>query len=260
MITWIGHSVLSQVKEFWAIITLSLGVVSATLGQILSGRFRFRLTVDQIFRMGVESLPIVVLALTFISLMLVIEFSFHMKLVIHEDSLVPAFSTVLMIRELGPVVTCMLLASRVGASIAAELGTMKLTDQIDALRLLSVDPLGFLVVPRWVACVLAAICLSVVSVAVAVLAGAYLAAERLHYLPSQFLNTMFAFTHGTDLVACLVKGAVFGSIIPIVASYQGFGCRPGAEGVGSAATGAVVQSFVLIIIADFFLTYGFYSL
>jgi phospholipid/cholesterol/gamma-HCH transport system permease protein len=259
MISWVGDQAISQVTGVVSLIKYTGQVFWSAVWQIARGRFRFRVVLDQVFRMAVQGLPVIVTALIFISLMLVVEFSFHMRLVIREDSLVPAFSTVLMIRELGPVVTCMLLASRVGAAISAEIGTMVLTDQVDALKLLNIDPIEFLAVPRLIGCLIASVCLSVVAVGVAVLAGAYLAAERMHYMPSQFLNTMFAFTHWNDLTACVIKGAVFGMIIPIVASRRGFQCEPGAEGVGNAATAAVVDSFILIIMADFLLTYCFYA-
>src|SRR5262245_42596495 len=150
--------------------------------------------------------------------MLILEFSFHMKLVLRQDSLVPAFSTVLMLRELGPVVTCLLLTSRVGAGIAAEIGSMKVTEQLDALRLLSIDPVEYLTVPRWIACVFAALTLSVVSLGVAMLGGASIAAVQLGYSVGQYFNTMFIFTRYTDFYSCLAKAAVFGSIIPLIAS------------------------------------------
>ncbi len=260
MIEALGYFSIRAIAHYGRLLQLLGDTWAAMSRSVWRRQFRFHEIILQCYSAGVQSLPIVGLALAFIGVMLTIEFSYHMKLVIREDSLVPAFATVLMVRELGPVVSCLLLSSRVGAGIAAELGTMRVTDQIDALRILSVDPIDFLVVPRWIGCVFAAVVLSLLSVAVALLAGALLAATKLGYLPSEFFNSMFTFTHFRDLLSCLTKAVIFGSIIPIVASRHGLSCRPGAQGVGDAATAAVVESSVLIIAADFFVTYGLYTL
>lgn len=235
-------------------------VARALARQIFFFRLRWRETVDQSYAIAVQSLPVIAFSLTFIALMLILEFSFHMKRVLQQDTLVPAFSTLLMIRELGPVVTGLLLTARVGAGIGAEIGSMKITEQIDALELLSIDKLDYLVVPRLLACLFACVSLSIIAVAIACLGGAWIASVKLGYEPSEFFNTMFAFARFKDGTVCLVKAAVFGTLMPLVASFHGLHCRPGSEGVGSAATAAVVHSSILIILADFFVTYLFYTL
>jgi phospholipid/cholesterol/gamma-HCH transport system permease protein len=136
---------------------------------------------------------------------------------------------------------------------------MKVTEQIDALRLLSIDPVEFLTLPRWIACVFAAVSLSVCSIAIAVLGGASIASFSLGYTIGQYFNTMFVFTRYSDWGCCLIKAAVFGTIIPIVASHHGFRCRHGSQGVGEASTNAVVQGSMMIIVADFVLTYLLYA-
>lgn len=245
--------------------TLALCILfgQTTLGglwRLLTLKLRWKEVISQIYFVAVQSLPIIIFSLIFVSLMLILEFSFHMKLVLRQDSLVPAFSTVLMLRELGPVMTCLLLTSRVGAGIAAEIGSMKVTEQIDALKLLSIDPVEYLTISRWFACVVAGVSLSVISIAVSILAGASIAWASLGNTSSQFYNSMFTFARFSDVTACVIKGAVFGSIIPIIASHHGFRCGFGSEGVGAAATRSVVQSTMLIIIADFILTYLLYAL
>jgi len=230
------------------------------LGRGLS-RFelRGRETLNQMFLVGVESLPVILACLTFVSLMMITEFSFHMKLVLRQDSLVPAFSTLIMVRELGPVLTCLLLTSRVGAGIAAEVGTMRITEQLDALRLLSIDPVEYLVIPRWIACVFASMALSIIALGVAIVGGAFIAAFNLGYPLAQYFNTMFLFSRFDDFTKCLVKAAVFGTIMTFVALHHGFRCRRGSEGVGNASTAAVVQGSLLLIAADFVLTYLQYA-
>jgi phospholipid/cholesterol/gamma-HCH transport system permease protein len=255
-----GQIIVEAFSSLFSTLKVFLQCVVFLVKQIFTWRFRFTTLLDQIYSIGVQSCPIVLFTTTFVSLMMILEFSFHMKLVLRQDSLVPAFSTVLMVRELGPVFCCMLLMSRVGAGIAAEIGVMKVTEQIDALRLLSIDPVEFLTLPRWVASVISCISVTVISVGFAVLAGAVLAAGKIGVPASQFFNSMFVFTRFSDLMACVIKSAVFGSIIPVVASVQGFRARGGSEGVGNAATSAVVHGSMLIIVADFLLTYIFYQL
>jgi len=259
MIAAIGARTIGLVSSIYGLASLFIESFSALFTQVLFLRFRLRETLDQIFLVGVQSLPVILFSITFISIMLITEFSFHMKLVLRQDSLVPAFSTILLVRELGPVLTCLLLTSRVGAGMAAEIGTMKVTEQLDALRLLSLDPVEYLTIPRWVATVIAAASLSVVALGVAISGGAFLASLLLHYPIALYFQTMFLFTHFTDIMQCVLKASVFGSIIPVVACYHGFHCEQGSRGVGNAATSAVVQSSVVIIVADFVLTYLYYA-
>lgn len=256
----LGGVTLRYLEEPWELVRFCVTVFADLFRQLFRLHFRVRQTIDQIYSVAVLSLPVVAFSLTFISLMLILEFSFHMKLVLQQDSLVPAFSTLLMIRELGPVVTCLLLTSRVGAAIGAELGSMKTTDQIDALQLLSIDPIEYLVIPRWIACVVACVSLSIIAVAIACVGGAWIASVKLGYEPGEFFNTMFVFARFRDGTACLIKAVVFGTLLPLVASFHGLRCKPGSEGVGNAATSAVVQGSILIIIADFVVTYLLYTL
>lgn len=223
----------------------------------MNNRLRRRIseTVNQTFIVGIESLPVIALSLLFITVMLITEFSYHVKLVLRQDSLVPAFSTLLMVRELGPVVTALLLASRIGAGIAAEIGAMKISDQLDALRLLHVSPFRYLVLPRWLAGVAGVSCLAIVAIGIGVVGGATIAAATLGYGVEEYFNTMFVFTRYRDVWGCLIKSVCFGTIIPLVACFHGFRCAPGSQGVGNAATRAVVHSSVLIIGMDFVLTY-----
>jgi phospholipid/cholesterol/gamma-HCH transport system permease protein len=260
VIAWVGKQSILNFTTAGGILWLWLESIWAVVRQISTIRFRFRETMDQCYYIGVQSLPVIAFSLTFLSLMVVTEFSFHMKLVLRQDSLVPSFSTVLMVRELGPTVAALLLTSRVGAGIAAEIGTMRVTEQLDTLRLIAVDPIEYLAVPRWLACVFASVTLTLVSLGVAVVGGAFLASARLGYTHGEFLNTMFTFTRLSDFTACLIKAAVFGTIIPMVAVHHGFHCRPGSRGVGDAATAAVVQGSVLVITADFIVTYLLYAL
>lgn len=260
MIEAIGSLTLQYFASTAEFLRLCGESVWVLLSRIFTWRVRGRETLYQMYLMAVQSVPVIVFSLSFITIMLLVEFSFHMKLVLRQSSMVPAFSTVLMVRELGPTITGLLLASRIGAAIAAEIGSMKVTEQIDSLRLLSIDPVEYLTVPRWVASVFATVTLSVLALGVGILGGAGLATVSLGETAESYLNTMFVFTRYRDIWCCIAKAAIFGTIIPLVASHCGFRCRLGSEGVGNAATHAVVQSSLLIIIMDFVFTYLFYAI
>lgn len=250
----VGRKALSvfALYEEWFVFLLRLS--SGLVFAMRKPQTRLRQVTDQVFRMGVESLPVVGISLGFVSLLLTLEFSFHMRLVLRQDSLVPAFSSLLLIRELGPVVVCLLMVSRVGAGMAAELALMKVTDQIDALTVLSIDPIQFLVVPRFFACIVSCVCLSFLCLGIALVGGAFIAELRLGISSEQFFQTMFTFVRSGDFVECFVKSGVFGAILPIIAAYHGLRCQGGSAAVGEAATNAVVQGSVMVIVADFVVT------
>lgn len=260
MIEALGAKAIDSSLALYELVSLVGQTLRACWRQTLELRFRYGETRDQFFSIAAQSVPMVVFSIGFVSLMLTVEFSFHMKLVLQQDSLVPAFSTLLVLRELGPVITSLLLTSRVGASIAAEVGSMRITDQIDALRLLAIDPVEYIVLPRWGACVFACCALSLLAVAVSILAGAALGGIYLGYGYEQYFNTMFLFARSADLWNMLIKCTVFGTIIPLVSCYHGFRCDFGAQGVGTATTSAVVNSTMAIILSDFILTYLLYAL
>lgn len=259
MVSALGSNVLAAVGHPFELLYFFSQFLKRTMWQVAGGRFRFRQTVDQLYSVGVQSAGVIFFSIGVVSLILVLEFSFHMKLVLRQDSLVPAFSTVLLIRELGPVVTALLLVSRVGAGLAAEIATMKITDQIDALRLLSIEPLDYLVVPRWLACWIATVLLAVLALGIGIVGGATIAALKLGYGYGEYFNTMFSFTRYSDIWGCVIKASVFGNLLPLVACYHGFRAKPGSQGVGMAATSAVVEGSIIVILADFVVTYLLYS-
>lgn len=228
-----------------------------TLGALLSPPFRWRETLTQLNFVANGSLGIILLCVSFAAVVTILEASFHMKLVIQNDSMVPGFAALLILRELGAVVTALLLTSRVGAGFAAEVGIMKVTEQIDALRMLGIDPVRFLVVPRLIACILGTAILTIIA-NMTCLGGAMLVTDhQLGYSPAMFLSAMRVFVGFKDLLLSAAKGAVFGAVIPLVACHFGFRCKPGADGVGHATTNSVVAASVVIIVLDFVLSYTF---
>ncbi len=204
-----------------------------------------------------QSLPIVLFCVCFAAMVTILESSFHMKMVIQNDSMVPGFASMLILRELGAVVTALLLTSRVGAGMTAEVGTMKITEQIEALQMLGIRPVQYLVVPRFVACVIGATLLTLLANLVCLWAAQIVSEFYLGFTLAQFLTAMRRFVQFQDLIFAAIKGACFGAVIPMVSCFFGFRCRTGAEGVGSATTRSVVTSSIAIIVIDFVLSFLF---
>jgi len=163
----------------------------------------------------------------------------------------------LIVRELAVVVTCLLLAAKIGAGIAAEVGQMKISEQIDALRLLGINPLNFLVLPRFIACLIGGAVLAIIANAVCLIAAMAVTIYELDQSSGFFLLAFRRFVEGKDLVFSVIKGVAFCGTIPLVSCFYGFSCEPGASGVGRATTKSVVTSSVAIIVIDFLLTYMF---
>lgn len=223
----------------------------------ISPPYRLKDILAQLEFVAWQSLPVILFCVCFAAAVTIIEASFHMKLVIQNDALVPGFASLLILRELGAVVSALLLTSRVGAGLAAEVGSMQVTEQVDALRMLGIDPIRFLVAPRFIACVIGGFLLSLIANLVCLYAAMVISEYKLGYSPGNFLASMRAFVHFQDLVFATIKGACFGAVIPLISCFFGFRCQSGAEGVGLATTNSVVAASVAIIVLDFMLTFIF---
>ena len=223
----------------------------------MSRPFRRREFFIQLDFVAVKSLPIVVFCVCFAAVVTILESSFHMKLVIQNDSMVPGFAALLILRELGAVVTALLLTSRVGAGWASEIGSMKVTEQIDALKMLAIDPVKFLIIPRLYASIIGTMMLTAIANVVCIICAMLVSEFYLGYTPGMFFSSMNRFVDFQDLLFAIIKGACFGAVIPLVAGYFGFRCKAGADGVGAATTNTVVVSSIGIIVLDFVLSYTF---
>lgn len=232
-------------------------LVAQTLRATITPPFRFKDIIRQIVFVAYESTPIVVFCVSFAAIVTIIEASFHMKLVIKNDALVPGFAALLILRELGAVVSALLVTSRVGAGLAAEVGSMQVTEQIDALRMLGIDPIRFLVVPRFVACIVGGTLLSIVASLICLYCAMLVSQFSLGYSPNGFLMSMRTFVKFQDLIFTAIKGACFGAVIPLFSCFFGFRCNAGAEGVGLATTNSVVATSIAIIVIDFVLSWLF---
>lgn len=253
MVDFVGSNLLKitrGVRQFFELF-------AKTTTYIFIPPFRVKDIFTQLYFVINKSAIIVVFCVAFAAVVTIIESSFHMKIVIQNDSLVPGFAALLILRELGVVVTSLLLTSRVGAGLTAEVGSMQVTEQIDALRMLGIDPIKFLVVPRFIACVLGGIILSIVANIACLYCAMLVSQMKLGYSVGSFITSMRAFVSIQDLIFASIKGAVFGAVIPIFACFYGFRCKAGAEGVGIATTSSVVSTSVAIIVLDFVLTFVF---
>lgn len=210
-----------------------------------------------IVQMGIGSISMISVTTAFAGLVVTHEIAWHMDQALHAVTMIPGFSGQFILRELGVAIPALLLVSKVGAATTAEVGTMKVTEQIDALKLLGIDPVSYLVFPRFVAAIISSICLTYISIFVTLTCAIALAVLRYNFSILEYLNALQHFVGPKDLLCALVKGAVFGGVIPIISCTYGFRCKPGAKGVGEATTEAVVTETMVVISLDFFLTYLF---
>jgi phospholipid/cholesterol/gamma-HCH transport system permease protein len=163
-------------------------------------------------------------------------------------------------RELGPVLAGLMVAGRIGAAFAAEIGTMRVTEQIDALVTLSTNPFKYLVFPRLIAGALMLPCLVLVADIIGVFGGYVVSIQKLGFSPGPYINSTWDFLEAKDVVSGLVKASVFGFIIALMGCYHGYHSKGGAQGVGAATTNAVVSSSILILLFNYMLTEMFFGL
>jgi phospholipid/cholesterol/gamma-HCH transport system permease protein len=218
----------------------------------------FRETLRQLLRIGYFSLPVVGLTALFTGAALALQIYVGGSR-FNAESTVPAIVALGFARELGPVLAGLIVAGRVSAAIAAEIGTMRVTEQIDALITLSTDPMRYLVAPRLLAATLTLPILVAVGDSIGILGGYYIGVERLGFNGTVYLDNTAEFLEVSDVISGLWKAAVFGYIIALMGSFHGYNSGRGAQGVGRAATQAVVSASVLILAANYVLTELFFS-
>src|SRR6266566_4398979 len=223
------------------------------IASLLTFKVAWRDLLFQIYFVGVKSQSVVLITGAFTGMVLAAQtyLQFHK---VKMDTAALAVVSVSMCSELGPVLTGLMVAGRVGAAFAAEIGTMRVTEQIDALRTLATHPVDYLVVPRLIALNIALPLLTAESIAVGIGAG-YLIGVHLLDIDSTYLwNNMLKYTNTSDVVVGVIKSFIFAGIIAMIGCYKGMTCGEGAEGVGRATTEAVVFSSITILITNFFLT------
>ena len=227
-------------------------------GHIFRPPFYGREFLHALMQIGWFSLPVVGLTALFTGGALALQI-YAGGARFNAESVVPSIVAIGMVRELGPVLGGLMVAARVASSIAAEIGTMKVTEQIDALVTLSTDPMKYLVAPRVLAATLAVPVLVAVGDSIGIWGGYLVGVTRLEFNPATYLKNTVDFLEGWDIWSGLIKGAVFGFIVAVLGCFHGMRSGRGAQGVGRATKQAVVAASVLILAANYVLTEVFFS-
>jgi phospholipid/cholesterol/gamma-HCH transport system permease protein len=226
---------------------------NAMLGA-LSRHVRLRVIVPIFYNIGVSSIGVVLVTGLFLGMVLSVEAyaQFHP---FGFDSAMGTISNNAILSELGPVLAAIMLAGRVGGAMAAELGTMRVTEQIDALGCLGVEPIHYLATPRFLACLLLIPLLTVFADVAGIVGSSFICLWVYRIDAHNYWEHTLKFVGLWEILTGLLKSIVFGGVLALISCYRGFKCRAGAEGVGRAATAAFVHSFITILILDFFLVF-----
>ncbi len=229
-----------------------------SLWHCVSPPFFLRLTGHQMMRIGYYSLPVVGLTAFFTGGVLALQI-FIGGSRFNAEGIVSSIVVLGITRELGPVLAGLMVAGRVSASIAAELGTMRVTEQIDALTTLSTNPFKYLMAPRIVAAVICMPLLVAVADAIGVMGGFIVSVQSLGFNPAAYLKNTVDFLEPQDVTSGLIKAAVFGFIIALMGCFHGYHSKGGAQGVGRATTNAVVSASIMILTANYIMTSLFFT-
>ena len=250
----IGHGVLAL---FEAVGRLALFAFEATSHCVRPPLYP-RLLLRQMVEIGFYSLPVVGLTGLFAGMVLALQSHTGFSR-FSAESTIPTVVVLSITRELGPVLAGLMVAGRVGAAMAAEIGTMRVTEQIDALTTLSTNPHKYLIVPRLVAGFLMLPFLVLVADIIGVFGGYLVGVYKLGFNPNAYIANTFEFLETMDVVSGLVKAAVFGYLIALMGCYHGFHSKGGAQGVGKATTNAVVTGAILVLVFNYFITEALFA-
>ncbi|MCH9753703.1 MAG: ABC transporter permease [Alphaproteobacteria bacterium] len=220
--------------------------------------FYFRQFLDNLVRIGFYSIPVVGMTALFTGAVLVLQ-TYTGFSRFSGESTIPTVVVLSITRELGPVLAGLMVAGRVGSSIAAEIATMKVSEQIDALKTLSVNPVRYLVAPRILACTCVMPILVLIADVIGILGGYLVATEKLDFNKALYLSNTVTYLEAEDVISGLIKAAIFGFIIAVSGCYSGCNANKGAESVGTATINAVVMSSVLILFFNYITTQIFFT-
>ena len=226
-----------------------------TILAILKPPFNFKEIINQIVKIGYNSIPVVLITAFFTGMVLALQ-SGHMldTKIFRVSKLMGGLVATSMVKELGPVLTALIVTGKTGSSMAAEIGTMKVTEQIDALKTLATDPIHYLVVPRFIAFLFIMPALTLIAAVIGIVGGGFITMFELGHSMNDFLEFMANYVELVDILGGMLKASVFGGIISIVSCFYGFKTKGGAEGVGKSTTSAVVISSMGILISDYIIT------
>ena len=229
-----------------------------SVSHIVRPPFYPRLLLRQIIEIGYYSLPVVGLTAVFTGMVLALQ-SYTGFARFNAESAVATVVVLSITRELAPVLAGLMVAGRIGAAMAAEIGTMRVTEQIDALSTLSTNPYKYLVAPRLLAGFVMLPCCVLVADIIGVFGGYLISVHKLGFNPSVYIKNTWQFLEFMDVLSGLVKAAVFGFLIALMGCYHGYYSKGGAQGVGSATTNAVVSASILILACNYLITEAFFA-
>lgn len=250
----LGRATLGACRTVGGVALFALEAISHLVRPPFYGRLFWRAFVE----IAWFSLPVVALTAVFTGMVLALQ-SYTGFARFNAQSAIASVVVISLTRELGPVLAALMVAGRIGASFAAEIGTMRVTDQIDALTTLSTNPMKYLVAPRILAAVIALPLLVLVADILGVMGGWLIGTFRLGFVSAAYLKSTFDFLQVQDVVSGLVKASVFGFVIALMGTWCGYTSKGGAQGVGGATTTAVVASSILILALDYVLTEAFFA-
>ncbi|XAL99881.1 ABC transporter permease [Phycisphaeraceae bacterium D3-23] len=247
----LGHGLVSKLDGFGRFTRFA----GATLHRVVFGRSgtgRLKLLMPQLYEIGTRSIPVVLLVGGFVGAVLGVEM-FEQFRAVGQEARIGGIINLSVVKQIGPVLAAVMIAGRVGGAVSAQIGTMRVTEQVDALRVMGTDPITYLVVPRVIACVIMVPLLTIVSDLMGMVGGWLVVVIGLGVDSNEYWRFSAALVTSFDVFIGLAKATAFGLLIGLISCYKGFNCEPGASGVGKAATDAFVTSFIAIIIANFFL-------
>lgn len=249
VISVVGEGVAKYIKEMGQIFLLFLD----TIRWSFHSPFRLDLFFQQMEKVGVRSGLVVILTGAFTGMVLALQ-GFHATKQFGAETMVGVAVALSMTRELGPVLTSFMVTGRAGSAMAAEIGTMRVTEQIDALSSMAVNPVKFLIVPRVLASIVVLPLLTIIADFIGIVGGYFTGVTMLGINAGAYVANMERYVKLEDIYHGLIKAAVFGLILSVIGCYKGYTTTGGAEGVGKATTESVVLSAVLILMANYFLT------
>lgn len=234
-----------------------IGQVTTLTGEIFlyiaRGKINFKLTIEQMQILGSGSLPIVILTVTFTGMVISLQTASEM-VKFGGGSLVGGMVAIAMVRELAPAISGVVVAGRSGSAIAAEIGSMKVTEQIEAMQVMSVSPIYYLAVPRFLSSLLMMPCLTIIAIVFGIVGGYFIAVYFAGINPISYYSSATDFLRLKEVIYALIKSSVFGGIISVVATHQGMRVSGGAKGVGVATTNSVVLAIIFIFAANYLMS------
>lgn len=250
----IGHYFLRSLRSVGRLTLFALN----SIYHVFTPPYYFKMVGKQMLSIGYYSLPVVGLTAIFTGAVLALQ-SYTGFSRFNAESSIASVVVISITRELGPVLAGLMVAGRVGAATAAEIGTMRVTEQIDALVTLSTNPFKYLVAPRLVAGVIALPILVLIADIIGVYGGYLVGIHKLDFSAGNYLKSTFDFLEYKDVISGLIKASVFGFIITLMGCYHGYHSKGGASGVGAATTNAVVTASMMILLSNYFITELFFA-